>query len=162
MKIFLSLFVLVGLLLAACSSSGAIRSDWEHRILTSGETSSREYREEGLLLYRDRLVPPAFSTILCPVGAFVYRRPHALVASFTGWLRDRSKLDSLMEEAAYGETMSKDEIARGWYAASWDQRRKGTPPDWVWVSFTTKGYWLKPQGLYYYSEILAPPQDARP
>ena len=151
------LFVAAMLVLAGCSMKSAVRSQWEYRVLTSGERTSREYREEGLLLYRERLVPPAFSTILCPAGTFVYRRTHALVASASGWLRDEARVDSL-EVQSRGAALTDAERSRGWYEAAWDARRAGTPLDWVWVSFSTNGYWLKPQGLHYYSEILAPPK----
>lgn len=145
------------LILAGCSAKSAVRAQWDYRVLTSGERTSREYREEGLLLYRERLVPPAFSTILCPAGAFVYQRPHALLATASGWLRDGSRTDSLAVQPR-GKVLTEAERARGWYEAAWDARRAGTPLDWVWVSFSSNGYWLKPQGLQYYSEILAPPK----
>ncbi len=154
--------VIVGLagILAACSSTGAIRSQWEHRVLASGERTSREYREEGLLLYRERLVPPAFTSILCPAGSFVYHRPHALVAASSGWLREDANLDSLEVRSGAVSLADKDR-QRGWYLAAWDGKRAGTPSDWVWVRIGTNGYWLKPQGLHYYSELLAPPRDGQ-
>jgi len=159
-KTILLLCLLLGALSFGACSSSALRTDWKHQIRVSGKTSSREYREEGLLVYRGRLIPDNYQAIVCPIGSFVYRRQPALVHSSSGWLRDEAKMDSLSaakEHATVAETVfTGDDARQGWYAAAFSARKPGTPISWIWVDFGGKSYWIKPEGVFYYSAILAP------
>ena len=165
-KPFLFLCALCAILAGACASS-SLRGQWNHQILRSGDPSSREYREEGQLLYQGRPVPESFSAIICPIGSFVYRRSPVLVASSSGWLRDEADKDSLQAARAAasregaGDTANgvfgKEDALRGWYEAAFEARKSGTPAGWIWVIFGKKSYWMKSEGVFYYPSILAPP-----
>jgi hypothetical protein len=126
----------------------------------SGKANSREYREEGILLYRGRLVPDAYQTIVCPIGSFMYRRQPAFVNASSGWLRDAAKMDSLLAAkspaASDAAAFTGDDAARGWYEAAFAARRPGTPKHWIWVDFGSKSYWIKSEGLFYYATLLLP------
>ena len=162
----LIILLLLCVLAGACSSS-VLRREWSHQILKNGDQTTREYREEGLLLYQGRPVPDRFSVIVCPIGSFVYRRPPALVSSSSGWLRDADGPVSLpaaeaavpREEGDTGvspEDFGRDEALRGWYEAPFEARKSGTPAGWIWVVFGKKSYWMKAEGVFYYPSILAP------
>ena len=134
--------------------------EWGHRVLASGDQSARDLREEGLLTYRGRLVPASFDSIVCPLGTFVYRRPHVLVSGSSGWLRE-SATDTASARPEPGRpAFAVADAERGWYDGLFLGRKAGTPSDWVWVGITTNGFWLKPRGIFFYSEILAPPRES--
>ncbi|MDR2733081.1 MAG: hypothetical protein LBC99_00390 [Spirochaetota bacterium] len=156
----LLLVCLLGAIYPGACTSFSLRGDWNHQIRVSGKTSSREYREEGLLVYQGRLIPDNYRAIVCPIGSFVYRRQPALVNSSSGWLRDEAKMDSL--SAAKKQTSGKsgaaftgDDARQGWYEAGFFARKPGTPVSWIWVDFGSKSYWIKSEGVFYYSTILS-------
>lgn len=58
------------------------------------------------------------------------------------------EVDRILAEIAKKETnepITYDDIRRGWYSASKDQKKEGTPKAWQWIQVEQEGRWVSPE-----------------
>lgn len=157
-KHFLSGSVCLFILLTIVLVSGCVRKyaslkkQWKFREYIRA-TGSRRQRSIGVLTFRDRLIPVGLSAIVCPSGSFFRHKNSRFLASAMGWVpEDGSTTSFAVRETP--QLFLRTDRKRGFYRAGLMQKKKGTPPHWIWVRFKGQGYWMRPAGVFYYITII--------
>jgi hypothetical protein len=151
---------------AGCEDSG--REGWSFRIELR-DPESRSQREVGILEHGLQRIPRALGTVVTPIGQFTPPPPPGFgapieegefwpsrtnadgtVSFFSepergayltpAWIRENTRTTRAACDA--DAFLASEDLARGWYRAAFDARRRGTPPDWMWLA--DRQVWLSP------------------
>ena len=141
--------VVLGLLLLLAVGCTSVQSReelapddrWSYTIR---ELPGRGERLRGELTFRKRRMPLYFSEVV--VGS---RRFTVVLETtgegFEGYLEDSQF--SPPQTVSGGAPLGSSDRARGWYAAPLEQRRPGTPAEWIWVRRENLSAYLNPQRI---------------
>jgi len=106
----------------------------EHWSYTVRERVPAKGRTEysGRLTYRNREIEPYFSEIV--VGSLRFR---FLIQTerepFSGYRRVENAGGGAPETKSSSGPPAQNELRRGWYLGAADERKSGTPEEWIWV-----------------------------
>jgi hypothetical protein len=116
---------------------------WTYRVVITKPNTENEGKR-GYLLYRGKELTGHFSTIV--IGETKYDYTFSInPGDFGGYARDPGYTPPTSTSPLQ---LTAGEQDRGWYFASADQRRQGTPIDWIWVKRENLEAFVDPDRLY--------------
>jgi hypothetical protein len=141
-----SLFTIGGCSTTAVIEHPDANGRWTYKIAVTKPNTENEGKR-GSLLYRGREPAVYFSSVI--IGGSKYDYLFSIdPGDFSGYAEDPEYNAPTWRSSL---RLTKEEQRRGWYFAPKDQRRSGTPAQWIWVRKENIEAFVDPDKLYRFS-----------
>jgi hypothetical protein len=117
--------------------------DWQYHIKTDNVGENRGIKW-GYLFYKGRELKSYFNIVVIRETRydFTIKTEESEAGGF--WINAKHVTPLLSDD----QRISKEEVKRGWYLASLNQRRADTPGDWIWVKRENIEAYMDPRRMY--------------
>jgi len=145
-QIMISVLIII-IFISACKTAdvnNAVQKNgnWTYEIETTlpGTKSEGQW---GHLYYNGKEVPPVFELMVVNNILYIFRI-RELAWKFGGYEKQATAESKIAESS---EKIATAEMEKGWYQATRDQRKTGTPSTWVWIKRGTLEAFIDPEKI---------------